>query len=203
MANQRQTAKICNVSDLLKGKYVIKEGWEPNHVETSLGNISRVNVVGVVVGAQDPLSFQFDDGTSRILVRAFEGSFDFNCKTGDLVMVIGRPRMYNNEMFIVPELVKQISVQWAEFGKEKLKQLKRTKEQIQEIPIRKTESTPAKLQDPTGQIMETISSLDNGNGAQIDSVLSKLSMQNAEDKINRLLEEGVLYSNKPGHVKIL
>ena len=32
---KRQTAKITSVDELIRGDYVIQEGWKPNYIQTN------------------------------------------------------------------------------------------------------------------------------------------------------------------------
>jgi len=190
----RQTAKICTISDLLKGQYIVREGWEPNYVNTVFGEVSRANIIGVVVSLENPLSFFLDDGSARILVRAFEGNLAFDFKTGDIVIVVGRPRVYNEELFVVPELARTIDPGWAAFRKKELELVKRPAESK---PVLKKETL-----NKEDEIIAKIKELDKGQGVEIEAIISHQG-QDSEKYIQKLIEEGVLYNNKPGFIKTL
>lgn len=196
MANPRQTAFMCRVADILRGEYVIQEGWEPNYVKTAQGKVSRASVIGVVVGIDDPLTFFLDDSTGRVMVRAFEGALGNNCTFGQIVHVIGRPRFYNNEMFIVPEIVKETSAEWAEYRKCQLGPAVQAAKPEEE-------TMPAENTTPDDIIIQKISSLDKGEGACIDELIAEIKLNNAEARVNKLIEEGVIFANRPGRVKVL
>ena len=105
---ERQTAMIAAINELTKGKYVKQEGWEPNYVKTTFDeHVFRVNVVGVVV--EPPLQIEgltqfsctIDDGTGKMELRAFEEiKIDGNLDIGTPVLVVGKPREYNNIYYI-------------------------------------------------------------------------------------------------------
>lgn len=107
MAIKRETAIKCRVSDLVNSRYVKREGWEANYFETVFGKISRVNILGVVVLSQENI-LVIDDGSGSIQLRNFENNQTFDQTIGTLVMIIGRPRSFNEQVFIVPEIIKKI-----------------------------------------------------------------------------------------------
>ena len=120
MAINRETAKICRISDLLEGIYITQEGWQPNYVKTAIGNISRANIMGTVVSVEDTKNFLFDDGTGKILVRSFEK--EHAVLPGQHLFIIGRPRNYNNDLFLSPEILKPITDPlWIDVRKEQLR----------------------------------------------------------------------------------
>src|SRR3989344_3387773 len=124
MPIQRQPAYKCAVQHLLKGRYIQKQGWEPSYVETIIGQISRANVTGVIVG-QDGPGLILDDGTGQITLRSFEERNPLlNVGIGNKVLVIGRPRLYNDLIYLNVELVKQIDEKWLLLRKMELEQLK-------------------------------------------------------------------------------
>ncbi|KYK35685.1 MAG: hypothetical protein AYK18_02870 [Theionarchaea archaeon DG-70] len=107
----------ARISDVINGRFVRKEGLEPSYVLTDLGQrISRVNLLGTVVDkfmSEDGnySSITIDDDSDSIRVKAFRedtNMFD-NMEIGDLVMVIGKVREYEDENYIIPEIVKKIA----------------------------------------------------------------------------------------------
>ena len=46
---KRQTAYKIRVKDILDSRYIKTEGFEPNYLEVDSQEISRVNIIGVVV----------------------------------------------------------------------------------------------------------------------------------------------------------
>ena len=55
-----------------------------------------------------------DDGTEVISVRAWENEFHLidNLVIGQLIDLIGRVRMYNDEVYLTPEIIKQVKPDW-------------------------------------------------------------------------------------------
>jgi len=104
---QRQIAKKCTIATILGGNYIKQEGWAPNYVNSSIGQISRAHLVGVAVQHISEQEFLFDDGTGKISVRSFESDFVLP-DIGTLIRLIGKPREYQDQRYLIPEIAKKI-----------------------------------------------------------------------------------------------
>ena len=113
---QRQTAYKVWISNLFTGQFVKQPGeWEPNYVQFKNIKISRVNIIATVVDTflsddQNYSAISIDDGTACIQVRAFREHVPIlkDVKKGDLVLVTGKIREYQNTIYILPEIVKPV-----------------------------------------------------------------------------------------------
>ena len=200
MPIERHTAYKCAVKHLLKGRYIQKQGWEPSYVETIIGQISRANVTGVIVG-QDGPGLILDDGTGQITLRSFEERNPLlNVGIGSKVLVVGRPRLYNDLIYLNVELAKQIDEKWLLLRKMELEQLKPTMEiNTEKMVTPPIESTPS----PGERILAAIQQLDRGEGVDIDEILQTVKDDKAENTLQMLLQEGEIFEIKPGRVKLL
>lgn len=132
---KRQTAIKINIGDIKSGRFVKAEGeWEPNYILTKYNTrVSRANILGITVSGLDDQaggSFVVDDGSEKITIRSFE-KITVPVKTGDIVLVIGRPREFANEIYIMPEIIKKIeSPGWLEHRKIELESLYKDLETI-------------------------------------------------------------------------
>lgn len=197
---KRETAIICAVNDLLQGSFVKTEGWAPSYFSTEAGNISRVNLMGVVVD-KEAEGIVIDDGSGRILLRSFEVSLP-DLAIGELLLVIGRPRVFNEKKYVVPEIIRKMPPEWAEYRKLQLERISRAtmpahierREIINEVP---------KGHNPYQKIVEFIKDLDAGDGADIGEVERRSRLPNAGELISRLIEEGEIFEIRPGRIKIL
>jgi hypothetical protein len=190
----REIATICRIADILSGTYIVQEGWQPNYVETPLGKISRVNIIGTVVDIESAQSFTLDDATGKVTVRSFDKPH--NISLGTTIMLIARPRAYNNEHFLMPEIIKPITnPAWISYRKEELSHLHPLKKQavatIVDIP------PPA---DPAAALLDKIREHDNGPGAAIEDIITT---PEEDVRLQKFLEEGIVFHNKPGFVKLL
>ncbi|MBW2981354.1 hypothetical protein KY343_00610, partial [Candidatus Woesearchaeota archaeon] len=112
---KRQIAYKIRIKELINGKYIKEEGWQPNYIITNDGRqINRINLIATVVAKplEQDINYQsmiLDDGTGRISARVFEQNNIFdNIEIGDVILVIGRPREYGSEKYILPETIKRI-----------------------------------------------------------------------------------------------
>ena len=226
---KRQTAYKCSVKMILDGNYVQKPGWDPNYVESNGMQISRANILAVIV-SREGNSFTLDDGTGQIQVMSFGEDHKFkDMEVGDVVLVIARPREYNQRRFLVPEIVKKIeNRKWIDYRKAELgigmfqeseknneKQTKQTESKPKETKIKKIPDEDAKalsekIKLETGFednyasiILSTIRKLDKGDGAGINDIIKQSGLEKAEKYIKSLINEGEIFEIRTGKIKIL
>lgn len=113
---RRITAVKCRISDLVSGSYVKQEGFKPNYVLTEDGRkLSRVRIMAVLTNKflSEDGNYAFvvlDDSTETIRSKAFQDIAVFNnVNVGDTVDFIGKIREYNEERYLVPELLVPIT----------------------------------------------------------------------------------------------
>jgi RPA family protein len=210
---KRQVAYKVQIKDLINGRYIKKEGWQPNLLITASGlEISRINLIGTIVTAPSmDLNFRtllLDDGSGKVCLRSFDEKDIFaDTNIGDIVLVIGRPREYNNEKYIIPEIVKRIdNKKWV---KVRMLELEKSRKSIKEVGEESTkeevivESPPPTSESVTQRIHNLIRDLDPGQGADYDAVLENAHSDKAETIISNLLKEGEVFEISPGKLKIL
>jgi RPA family protein len=206
---KRETANLCRVTDILNGTFIKAEGWSPSYFITPLGNLSRVNLLGVIV-SKDAEGLVLDDGTGNIRIRSFDNnSFEQN-DVGDCVNIIGRPRMYGEQRYVLPEIIKKTTPAWAEFRNKHLELARKDKEVEPETQLseRVVRTTAMPVEQNTNarhyqKIIEFIKDLDSGEGAQFDEVVNRTGIPNGTELIRRLIEEGEIFEIKPGKLKVL
>ncbi|MGM5485342.1 MAG: hypothetical protein ACQEP1_05735 [Nanobdellota archaeon] len=222
----RQTAHIVGIDEIKNSTYTKSEGeWDPNYIMIRGIKVSRVNVIGVII-SNDENSFYVDDGSDNIMVRIFDDNIHIpELEMGDIVMVIGKPREYNDENYIVPEIVKKIkNEKWVEVRKKEIEKLRNeapaeappeqqpkkeeVKEKAEEEPVKEGPKEEVVEEMAVGKnehedLFELIKKHDDGNGADIEKIVEESSKENTEEIINNLLNEGEIFEVKPGRVKIL
>jgi RPA family protein len=197
---KRQVAYKVRVKEILDGEYVKEEGWMPNYIRLIDGaKVSRVNLVGVVVLKTEEQNYAgiiIDDGSGKIPVRNFENSNLFDATNiGDIVLIIGRPREFG-EKYVVPEIIKKVQDPlWIEVRKLELK--KPELKVNDENAVKKDESNPSEV------IFSLIKGEDKGDGVDVEDIIKKSNVSEADLIIRNLLEEGEIFELKPGRVKIL
>lgn len=191
---ERQIAYKVRISDLLKGDYIVQDGWDPNYIKSGNIKISRVNIIGVIVDKQlteNLATLTIDDGTANITAKSFNEEIKKveNINIGDVILLIGRPRKYNEQLFISIEIIKKIDSQWT-----KVRKLELGEEE---------QKVETKIKTPREKILNVVKSMDNSEGVNISEVLNKVNIENGEELIDELLKEGELYENKPGKIRTL
>ena len=117
---KRMTAVRASISDIVNGTFGEDNG---PHVKSSYGvELRRVVIVGFVVnkfnkeanpdGGKRFMSITLDDGTDTIRVKVWgeeESALLEGVKEDILALVIGKIRKYEDEIYIVPEIVKEVT----------------------------------------------------------------------------------------------
>ncbi|MFX1475893.1 MAG: OB-fold nucleic acid binding domain-containing protein [Promethearchaeota archaeon] len=121
MVPQRATAAKISIEEIVKGTLITRQGDRVVGVETHLGQVSRVNVIATVVdrfeGRRDEgeeekryATITIDDGTDVIRVKMWGSDCERieGIEVGDLVLVIGKIRRYQEETYINGEIVRKL-----------------------------------------------------------------------------------------------
>ena len=201
---RRQTAYKIRITDILNSKYIKKEGFNPNYLELNSKEISRINVIGVIVQKSELNNYKtltIDDGTGKISARVFEDNILLDkMGIGDIVLIIGRPREFSSEKYIIIETIKKIDPIWAKVRKLELEKTAR----INNTFSNKGNSIKGRTDDlnSTNKILKLIKNLDAGNGVSIED-LSIKNIKDLDKIIDILLKEGDIFEIKPGKLKVL
>jgi RPA family protein len=208
----RQVAYIISVKDLLRGKYVTQEGWEPNFVKTAWGDkIGRVHLVGTIVDKRSsPDTLRIDDSTGTIDVRSFDPIPNLDTmQVGTIIRIIGRPRIFNDSIYINPEIVTIITdTKWIKLHQGILNHFNKNHPADEIEPpeeIKDTNIVTEEENEGDASILSMIDEMDNGNGADIPEIVEKIK-KDFDDPgavIDRLLLHGEIFEIKPGKVKVL
>lgn len=198
----RQIAYIVQIKDLLTGNFTKEDNFNPSHVKIGDKNVSRVNIIGAIIGISDENNFQsivVDDGTGKISIRNFEKKIDIN--VGDVVLLVGRIREFGNERYISPEIIKKgINQKWNIVWKE--------------LALKNPDDSPSNNEEETvleeiefkqpksfiDKILGRIRDLDSGDGASYTDIVKNIHDEKA---ISSLLLQGELFEIKPGKLKVL
>jgi len=210
MPFERLTAKKVRISDIVNGKYFSgsKEEMKPSYVITPFGQkISRVNLVATVTDKflsedENYSAVTIDDGTEAIRVKTFKEGVDLlkNIEPGELVLVIGKIKEYNGEVYINGEVIRKVQdTNYENLRKtEILNELIESKKMIDEIKSLLGQMTEEELKgyaknkfgieeeslqvvlenlkvvkeiDYKPKMLELIESLDEGKGVEIGKIL--------------------------------
>ena len=201
---KRQVAYKIRISDILNSSFM-KDEMSAGFIKINDVVVSRVNLVATIVykagQEQNSNNVMIDDGTGKIILKSFENFLPFaRVDVGDMVLIIGRIREFNNEKYIMPEILKKLNDNsWINVRKLELKGslLIERKEENMEVVVENG------LPNPSEKICSIIKKIDSGDGADIDEVIKQSGLNDGELIINRLLENGDIFEIRPGMVKVL
>ncbi len=214
---KRQIAYKISIGIILKGKYTKTEGRDPNYILIGEEKISRINLIGIIIEISYNSNYEtllIEDGTGKIFIRSFEQkSFFSKLKIGDAIQIIGRPREFNSEIYIIPEIIKLIkNKKWIDVRLFELQQGLLEKFAAMDNTQSTDNRQPGGL-DVSGEftdekvasserVYNLIRELDKGAGADYKAVVEQLGEQ-ARALIEKLLKEGEIFEIAPGKIKIL
>ena len=211
---KRQVAHKVPIMQINQGEYVKQQGWEPNYILLPTNEkVSRVNIIAAVTSISSDAPFNsviVDDGTGSIELRSFEEkNITEKLQIGQVVNVIGRPRLFGTEKFIVPEIIRQIqNPKWIQVRSFEIK--RHTFTHKTDVEITNTTKEPVKveekIEDPSSdydKIIKLIKEKDSGQGVDTQILIKELNQPKAEDIINKLLELGEIFETQPGKIKVL
>jgi RPA family protein len=221
MAIERVPAVVSDIKRLRAGTYVEMPGWDPNYVIIDKRiKASRVNLIGIITLADTDgggVRYTLTDGTGDLLLRSYEGSVAL-AAPGDPVIVVGRPRSFQNEIFLAVEIIRPIDQRWAHHRKRHLELLDAHRSQLPVLeapePLEPEVVAPSAIEtsrdekpsSDTERIYALIESLDPGDGIDLSDVLIKAQadgIENAEKAIDHMLEMGDIFEIRAGKLKVL
>jgi RPA family protein len=141
--NKRWIAYKLKVKDIAEGRYT-----DDGFIEHDSLQVNRVRLMGTVVQkfVADDSKYGFfivDDGSQTIRIRSFQDSVGLikSAEIGDIVDVFGRIRKYEDEIYVIPEIVNKVDDPnfWI------LRQIELEKQE-EKAPVRKTEPAIEVLQ---------------------------------------------------------
>lgn len=180
----------------------------------SLEKVARVNVIATILikeKAGNITNILVDDGTGQVVLRFFEQlPLIEQIQIGNSILIVGKPRVYNQEIYLSPEIVKKVLPAWLHIRKKELYQefppgSKRGNSPVDEKEEEKLIVKYMIKEDtlPTGKLMNLIKELDRGSGVLIEELIEKSPLPETERLIEKLLENGEIFQNAPGKVKTL
>lgn len=191
---QRQVAFKVKISDILSGDLK-----RLNDI-----NVVRINIIGTLVYKSEESNYAsalVDDGSGRISLRTFDNKTVLSkVEVGDVVLVVGKIREFNNEKYVAPEIVKKLnSIEWLNVRKLELRDSSIDKKD----KIKGVEGGLAEKIDSVDEVYLLVKKLDDGHGVSVEDIINNSSNKEAEKIVKRLLEKGDIFEVKPGILKVL
>lgn len=223
----RYPAVKITIKELEESNYVEEQNQNPNYIFTlNRKKIFRVNVLATVVHKEQRGTINnlfIDDGTEKITVRFFEENKSLlDLEVGEVILVLGRVREYQKEKYIFPEIVKKTNSLWLKVRARELQIKMQSPENQNQLPERKNALIEAKKEKdetiiieeeeeieenysflPFQKIIELITNLDKGEGVLIEELLEKSPLKKTEELLEKMLENGNIFQNLPGKVRVL
>jgi RPA family protein len=206
---KRQTAYKIRIKDILDSRYIKTEGFEPNYLEINGQEVSRVNIMGVIVGKSEQNNQKtliIEDGSEKISARVFENTALLDSiDVENIVLLTGRPREFSSEKYILIETIKKIDPAWVKVRKLELKTNiadNKLSSEDAALPNNKSPVEESIVISPANKLIKLIKEFDKGDGVSVEDISSK-GIQNIDVIINRLLKEGDIFEIKPGKLKVL
>jgi len=192
---KRHVAWKLRIVDILSSVFA-KGETSAGYIKFGNSGIFRVNVIATLIYKSENPSFNdglIDDGTGKIQLRIFEnGNALSKIDVGDVVLVIGRVREFNNEKYVVPEIIKKlVDIRW--FDVRKFESLGKNISHSAQSEI---------IANDYEKFYLTIKKFDNGDGAAIEDLVKSFG-KDADEMINKLLKNGDVFEIKPGKLKVL
>lgn len=220
----RQTAYKLWIAEIVNADYIRETGeWDPNYLDVKGVKVARVNILGTITEFfsnlnGDYVTMTIEDGTTQIAVRAFKEDTRFlqGLVIGNSVLVIGRPRQYQNEIYIIPEIVKKLdNPAWIKVRKAELLATRGQIATKQQLPQQETSretreeliANHASSQGNESVRQKILNILEKQGeaGMDIDLLMQTAEAQEEEGEkiIEELIKEGEIYMSRPGVLKII
>lgn len=220
----RQVAIKITIEDILQSKFIQGDNDNPSHFKYKDQDVYRINVMGIILNKEkigSITNIMFDDGTSNITLRLFEENNKIDLLVvGDAILIVGKLRIYNQQKYISPEIIKKIDKSWLKvrllelnknniiINKENLSNeiINENDIEIKEINENLDEPFIEEFNEnilPIEKLLNIIKTMDQGNGVLIEDIIDKSPLENTEELLEKMLENGDIFQNQPGKVKVL
>jgi len=201
---KREIAYKLRIGEILRGKPEVtnNEGRERfNFLELGDKKIIRVNLVANVIdkfiseGEKRFASLTLDDASGQINIKTFGEDVKLfqEISQGQTLMIIGMLRVFNNELYILPEIIKSIDPRYL---------------LVRKLEIEKTipkEINTEKILIVKDQITKRIKEEEQNEGIDTEKLVMEIQADPnlINQEIKKLLEEGMIYEPRPGRVRYL
>jgi len=240
MEKKRLTACKTRIDAISKGKFVAQEGFNPSFVQSQSGlRLSRVRILATAVDKFVSENGKFasltlDDGSDTIRAKVFNALSLFEkIEKGDIVDVVARIKQYQDEVYLLPEIVNKVGdpnmeiLRKLEIQEQEAEALRKRqlvlqyKSQVADISelIKfmkerfgiEQEEVESYLQETPQQreskseILKLIATLDSGEGCDYQELIQASGIPESalEAAVSELLEDGSIFEPRPGKIKRL
>ncbi len=198
-SRKRNVAYKVRIGDLLNASPISVEG-RFMYIDINSKKVVRVNIIANCIdkyineGERKFGSLTIDDASGQIRLKVFADDTTIiqDVLQGDTLQIIGNVREWNNEIYIIPELIKKVDSRWLLVRK-------------LEIQNNRKNITTKDVNNLKENILNLIKKSETEGGIDIDKII--IDIESSPDSINieikKLLEEGVIYEPRPGRLRYL
>ena len=206
---KRNVSYKLRIGDVLIAKPT-NYGERFSHLELGNKKIVRVNIVGNIVDKYEYgnvsetenkkyIFLTLDDGSGQIKLKSFgDDSEKFrNFFQGQTIVVIGTVKYWNNEIYISPEIIKELDPKYLLLRKLETEQDKN----LQFVPLEKEKVVAIK-----DKILDLIKNSEKEGGVELEEITQKfreVSPNLIQQEVQKLLEEGIAFEPRPGKIRWL
>ncbi|MFH1209559.1 MAG: hypothetical protein V1663_02105 [archaeon] len=202
MEIKRQTAYKLWISYINNSNFVkTLEEFSPNYIEVNNKRVSRVNLIGTVINRYENLNYIsliIDDSSSQISIKAWNEDSVLlkSINVSDIILVIGKLKQssLNNSIYVLPEIVKQVDLNFEllrklellkEYGKPLIEEIKKEEnlDKKEEAFVEEIKVSNSLRQ----QVLNTIERLDSDEGITLSEISKELKEE--EITVNEILED--------------
>ena len=201
---KRNIAFKLRIGDILAGKPLIEN---ERFIALELGEkrVIRINIIGNIIdryGGEGEKKFTIitlDDGSGQIKAKAFGDDIKRieNANQGQTILIIGVLRHFNNELYISPEIVREMDSKYLLVRK-------------MEVDKKKSKTTEPLPRDQIvavrDKILGAIKAAEEDGGIEMDKLimtLSTIAPVIINQEVEKFLEEGIIFEPRPGKVRYL
>jgi RPA family protein len=228
----RNVAYKFRIGEFSTGRPVFDEATQRfNYLDLNGKNVVRVNVVGNIVDKYESdgdsvfMVFTLDDGSGQIKMRVFADDVPRfkNFVQGQTVVVIGLLRSYNNEMYITPEVMKEMDPRYLVVRKLEIEKQRNSERPIGNTAVGNTSSQGNSSTDNSSEesaspginsevravkdkILDKIKAAEADGGIDTDKIILELKEATPEiinEEIKKMQEEGIIFEPRPGRLRWL
>jgi hypothetical protein len=197
---KRNVAYKLRIGQILSGKPIL-DAEKIKFVEIDEKQVVRVNIIANVIdkyiqdGEKKYGTITLDDATGNIKAKLFGDDISklATLNQGDTILAIGLLRIWNNEVYITPEIMKKIEPSFLMVRKLEIEA---------DMPKSLDKTQISALKD---KLVDMIKSKEAEGGLEIEKAI--LDLKESPDHINKeikkLLEDGLIYEPRPGKLRWL
>ena len=198
---KRNTAYKLRIGSIMSAQQTI-EAERLKNIQVDDKKVVRVNVIANIIdkyiqeGEKKFGSITLDDGSGQIKAKAFGDDVDkffSKLNQGDTILLIGLLRVWNNEIYITPEIIKPKEPEYL--------LVRKIEAESQEVKS----ADPAKLHELKDKILQMVKDAESSGGVDIEKIIMDLkeSPGTINQEIKKLLEDGIAYEPRPGRLRYL